>query len=291
MDVVICLASKDYHIVKKNVRYVREYLQQESDSVYIISNRINKFFFPDRWLRKYHSVFIDEDNMLEGLSFQHVYQTLKSHFKCTIYAGWYLQQFLKMGFALSPYAKEEYLIWDSDTLPLHPMSFVENCKYLLTGNTEHHKPYFETLHRLLGFGKLCEVSFIAEHMPIRVEVMRELIDAIGHSDVNGDYWFDKIIYATSGIDEQAFSEFETYGNYCVKYHSDLFELRGLRTLREAGMLFCRGVKKGDLDILARMNFDTASFEIRHVPPFPHNIYYWWDRVLLAFYRRIGIIKK
>lgn len=291
MDVVICLASKDYHIVKKNIRYIRQYLQQETDVVYIISNRTNKFFFPDRWLQKYHTVFIDEDNMLKGLSFQHIHQTLKSHFKCLIYTGWYLQQFLKMGFALTPYAKEEYLIWDSDTLPLHRISFVENSKYQLTKKTEHHKPYFETLQKLLGFGKLCDFSFIAEHMPIRVEVMRELIDVIKHSTIKGDYWFDKIIYATSGTDEQAFSEFETYGNYCMKYHSEIFELRELRTLREAGMLFGRGVKRRDLAILAKMNFDTASFEIRHIPPFPHSIYYWWDRILLAFYRRIGIIKK
>lgn len=291
MDVVICLASKDYHIVKKNVRYIRQYLQEKENVVYIISNRTNKFFFPDRWLQKYHTVFIDEDKMLEELSFQHIDRTLKSHFKCHIYTGWYLQQFLKMGFALTPYAQEEYLIWDSDTLPLHRMSFIENDKYQLTEKTEHHKPYFETLQKLLGFGKLCGSSFIAEHMPIRVEIMRELIDAIGHSTMKGDCWFDKIIYATSGTDEQAFSEFETYGNYCMKYYPGIFELRQLRTLREAGMLFGRGVKKRDLAILARMNFDTASFEIRHIPPFPHNIYYWWDRILLAFYRRIGIIKK
>ena len=77
----------------------------------------------------------------------------------------------------------------------------------------------------------------------------------------------------------------------MKYHPEIFELRELRTLREAGMLFGRGVKRKDLALLAKMNFDTASFEIRHIPPFPHNIYYWWDRILLAFYRRIGIIKK
>ena len=77
MDVVICLASKDYHIVKKNVRYIRQYLQEATDFVYLISNKTNKIFFPDSWLQKNRAVFVDEDNMLEELSFSHVFQTLK----------------------------------------------------------------------------------------------------------------------------------------------------------------------------------------------------------------------
>lgn len=291
MDVVICLASKDYHIVKKNVRYIRQYLQEVTDFVYLISNKTNKIFFPDSWLQKNRAVFVDEDNMLEELSFSHVFQTLKSHFKCTIYAGWYLQQFLKMGFALTSYAQKQYLIWDSDTFPLRYMSFWEKGKYYFTVKEENHKPYFETLQNLFGFGKLCESSFIAEHMPIDVEVMKELITTVNKLDVQGNYWFDKIIYATSGVDEQAFSEFETYGTYCMKYYPDIFELRNLRTLREAGMLFGRGVKKRNLAVLAKMNFDVASFELRHIPPFPHNIYYWLDRGFLALLRRLDIIKK
>ena len=77
----------------------------------------------------------------------------------------------------------------------------------------------------------------------------------------------------------------------MKYYPDIFELRNLRTLREAGMLFGRGVKKRNLAVLAKMNFDVASFELRHIPPFPHNIHYWLDRGFLALLRRLDIIKK
>ena len=291
MDVVICLASKDYQIVKKNIKSIRTFLQKESDAIYLISNKTNKVFFPNRWLQRYHTVFIDEDNLLKELSFERVSQVLKSHFKCKIYIGWYLQQFIKMGFALSIYAKKEYLIWDSDTFPLHQIRFKENDKYLFTIKTENHKPYFDTLQNLFEFGKLCKHSFIAEHMPIDVKIMCELINTITQSNVEGNLWFEKIINATSGTDEQAFSEFECYGNYCVKYHPDIFKMRELRTLREAGMLFGRRVKRKELNILAKMNFDTASFELRDIPPFPRNMYYWWDRIVLALYRRLGIVKK
>jgi len=72
-----------------------------------------------------------------------------------------------------------------------------------------------------------------------VDVMKELIHAIACSDVDGDLWFEKIINATSGKDQQAFSEFETYGNYCMAHHPVIFKSRCLRTLREAGLLFGR----------------------------------------------------
>jgi len=291
MDIIICLASKDYHIIKKTIKYAQLYLQQETDVIYILTHKTNKIFFSDCWLREHHSVFLDENEILEGLTFESVHQALKQHLSCHIYPGWYLQQFLKMGFALTPYAKKQYLIWDSDTLPLRKMDFMENGKYLFTIKTENHKPYFDTLQKILGFGKLCNYSFIAEHMAIDVTIMRELIAAIENCNIPGRYWFEKIINATSGVDEQAFSEFETYGNYCTKYHPDIFHTRELRTLREAGMLFGRGVTQKELRILSKMNFDTASFELRDIPPFPYNVYYWWDRILLALYRRIGLVKK
>ena len=142
---------------------------------------------------------------------------------------------------------------------------------------------------LTGTGRVD--SFIAEHMPISTLVMRELVDKISHSHVDGKTWVEKIINATSGCDEQAFSEFETYGNYCVKYHSDLFETRPLITMRTAGMLFGRGVNRNQLALLSRMGYDTASFEIRDMPSFPRNQFNWWERLVLRMYRDLGLVKK
>lgn len=289
MDVVICLSAKDHHIVKTNVKSIRKYLQTNEESVYIISNVKNRIFFTNRWLKKNHVIFIDEDHMIEGLSMQSVRTAMNKHFMCLKYPGWYLQQFLKMGFALSEYAKKQYLIWDSDTIPLHHLSYYENGKYLFTAKDENHIPYFDTTERLLGYRRLADFSFIAEHMPISVNVMKELIKAIDGSDIDGNYWFEKIINATSGKDQQAFSEFETYGNYCILKHPDTFAVRRLRTLREAGLLFGRAVGKGDLKRLAMMNFDTASFEIRHKPGFPQIIFYWLDRAQLAIMRRLKLV--
>lgn len=293
MDIVICLASKDYKIVKKVVKYCRLYLQQPDEQIYLISHKSNRCLFSTRWLQKYHTTLLDEDSILQGLSFESCRAMLQAHFEegTHIYPGWYLQQFLKMSFALTGYAKDEYLVWDSDTIPLHALTFKDKGKYLLTVKTENHKPYFETLQRLLGFGKLYDRSFIAEHMPINTGMMRELIQRIADSDVLGATWYEKIINATSGHDEQAFSEFETYGNYCVKYHTDMIEMRPLITMRTAGLLFGRGVTGRQLKLLQRMEYDTASFELRHIPAFPLNIANWWERIVLKLYRDLGWVKK
>lgn len=274
MDVVICLKSTDFRIVKKVIRGIRLYLQQPSDFIYIITNRRTSYLFNSKEKKKNHLVLLDENQMIPGLSFDSCEKALVNHFErgVNIYTGWYLQQFLKMGFALTEYAKDEFLIWDSDTIPLHEMTFKKNGKYLFTVKNELHKPYFETTKKLLGFGKLHDRSFIAEHMAIKVSIMRKLIDEIEQSPIKGDYWFEKVIYSTSGKDQAAFSEFETYGNYCTKKFPDLFETRPLETMRSAGMLYGRGVTKKQLRLLQRMRYDTASFEFRDMPSFPRNLY-------------------
>lgn len=293
MDIIICLAAKDFKIVKKVIRYCRQYLQNEMEHIYVITHSDNAFFFSAKWLRKNATTILDEEKIVDGLSFRRCKELLSNHFHpdTNIYPGWYLQQFLKMGFALTTYAKDEYLIWDSDTIPLRPLLFKNDRKYLFTEKTENHQPYFDTTKRLLDLGKLHDRSFIAEHMPINVSVMYELISKIEQSEVTGTTWFEKIINATSGKDEQAFSEFETYGNYCVKYHPDMFETRPLVTMRTAGLLFGRGVTKKQLSLLHRMEFDTASFELRHIPSFPRNLANWWERIVLRVYRELGWVKK
>lgn len=292
MNIVICLATKDFQIVKKVVKFCRIYLQTKEESIFLITKIENKIFFNNSWLQRNLVTIIDEENMIPGLSFSKVKEYLELHFHkgTNVYPGWYLQQFLKMGFALTKNAGNEYLIWDSDTIPLHKLYFKDNAKYLLTVKTENHTPYFNTMQRLLGFGKLCDRSFIAEHMPINTKIMRELINLIEESKVPGRNWFEKIINATSGTDEQAFSEFETYGNYCFKYHPEIFKTRPLITMRTAGLLYGRGVTNSQLALLSRMEFDTASFELRHIPAFPRNIPNWTERIFLAILRRLKVIK-
>jgi len=280
MDVLICLGQKDVFFVRKTVREIRKFVCFDGTIFVITSSRLFKFF-TEGWLKKNRVILIDEDKMLEGLSLGGVQTCLKNHFTCEFHPGWYFQQFLKMGFALTDFAKESFLIWDADTIPLRKLEFTNSeGRYLFTMKEENNSPYFETNQRLLKFGKVNKSSFIAEHMPIDTTIMCLLIQEIEKSPVYGASWFEKIINATTGIDKFAFSEFETYGTYCQLYHPDIFRERPLRTLREAGMLYGRGVRQIELYQLSKMGFDTASFEAYHIPLFPHNLYNWVERKVL-----------
>ena len=281
MDIVLLVGTRDCFIAKKTIQYIKSNLS--SDTVFLITDSRNKKFFPDKFIRQYNIVLIDENKLVPGLSFATVKSLIKKRCEWKNY-GWYLQQFLKMGFATSEYAKELYLIWDADTFPLKPLHFYENGKFFITPKTEYHIPYFKTIHKLLNLDKIADYSFIAEHLIIDVNIMKEMINILMKSDVQGDTWWEKIINALDVNDKTekamfAFSEFETYGTYLLTYFPDLLVKRTLKTYREAGKIYGRGVTDKQLQSLSD-NCDTASFEVRHAPPFPKNITHWSGTIFL-----------
>ena len=281
MDIVLSVGTRDCFIVKKSIQYIKTNLA--SDTVFLITDIRNKKFFPDKFIRQYNIVLIDENSFVPGLSFSTVSSLIKKRCEWKNY-GWYLQQFLKIGFATSEYAKEQYLIWDADTFPLRPLLFYENAKYFVTPKTEYHKPYFKTIHKLLNLDKIADYSFIAEHMMIDVNVMKEMINTLMKSDVQGDTWWEKIINALDTDDKSeksmfAFSEFETYGTYFLANYRDRLITKTLKTYREAGTIYGRGVTNKQLQSLSE-EYDTVSFEVRHVPPFPKNITHWSGIIFL-----------
>ena len=178
--------------------------------------------------------------------------------------GWYYQQFLKMEFARSRYAKDYYLIWDSDTIPLNRLSFFTSNKMIFTPKTEYHEPYFRTMQALIGYGKATDYSFIAEHMLVSVPIMKELIRKMETSGIPGDSWFEKVINAAPADEKNGFSEFETYGTYCHYNYPDYFILKELRTFREAGNVYSRSISKRKLRKLSR-KYDTISLESWSTP--------------------------
>lgn len=162
--------------------------------------------------------------------------------------------------------KEHYVIWDSDTIPLNGISFFDDQtdKYLFTMKTEYHKPYFDTIEKLFNgeVKKYNNQSFIAEHMIIDTKIMIELINKIeSNKQLKGNYFYEKIMYAIDPKDIQrsGFSEYETYGNYVMKYHSIKYIMRKLRSLREAREHI--GFSPTDDDLLrASKDLDLISFE-------------------------------
>lgn len=202
--------------------------------------------------------------------------------------GWYFQQFLKMGFALSKYAKNDYLIWDADTFPLQKLTFIDDNQYYFTIKDEYHEPYFYSINKLLHMTKCIEGSFIAEHMIVKVEIMKQLINIINCCSVAGNDWVEKILNSVAPNAFNGFSEFETYGTYvCINY-PELYQQRKLPTLREGGLLYGRGVTNRQMSKLAK-KYAIVTFEERHLPGFPMNILHVAQSIFLRLWRIFNIV--
>lgn len=273
-DIIIPTAKKDIQFIPTVICYLKKYLTM--DYIYIITNKKYINSLEKKIVLKQKVIIIDENNLIEGLSFQAVSDYLASY---NIHqgAGWYFQQFLKLGFALSKYCHGYYLSWDADTLPLSPIQFfTASGKPIFTIKKEYHPPYFETLKHLLNLKKEVPYSFIAEHMVFKDDIVKLMLKKIKENNLKGKDWIENIIIScgfktwNKGYNN-LFSEFETYGTFCSTYYPNFYTIQKLNTFRGAGMIRGRYITPQLIERLS-WDLDTASFEEQDAP-FPWNINY------------------
>ena len=210
---------------------------------------------------------LEESEVLNYSTIQKLLRTRYGSKRIDIRVGWYYQQFLKMSFSRIC-DDEYYLLWDSDTFPVKPIRlFDENGRPYLDFKTEYHKPYFDTLSRIIpGLGKIFPHSFIAEHMLIKTIYMQELLNIIeSNNDIDGGSFYEKIINSIdiSALSESGFSEFETYGTYIYIYHKIYYSLREWHSFRFGAFFF----RIADLNKMVKLwlskYYDAISFEKHH----------------------------
>lgn len=286
-DMVIPAVAGDIPFLPMVVKYVRLNLP-DAECIYVVTNKKNFSKRPISRLKN-EIILLDENSFLPGMSYNAIRDLLIRNNQVDS-PGWYLQQFIKLGFALTEYAKEYYLTWDADTLPLSKIQYFQDGHPVFTIKKECHLAYFETITNLIGLKKIKDESFIAEHMMFKTSIVNELIHQIDKSDVEGRVWFEKCMNACnfeSKYNGPYFSEFETYGTYCFNKYPELYYTQKLNTFRSAG--FIRGRYISD-KILKKMSYDldTASFEIYDKPLFPYNIPYYVD-LLQRKLRRITMM--
>ena len=116
------------------------------------------------------------------------------------------------------------LIWDSDTIPLKPLSFIDNSGKLLhyTGK-EHHTPYFDLIFKLLGMKKIVNYSFVAQCFAIRGSWAHEFFDFV--ESRHQKPWMEAIISQIDFEQISGFSEYETLGTYLA--HTRAGEIRNV----------------------------------------------------------------
>lgn len=284
-DVIIPVAKRECTFVPRVIKYIRKNLIG-AQIIYLLTDKKNIHYL-DSCINGKDCVFVDEDKLIDGLTLEIIGSYLKAKGSYDK-QGWFMQQFLKMGFALSPLCGDYYLSWDADTLPLSHIRFWNDGHPLFTKKKEYYPSYFKTIQRLLGLNKIEHYSFIAEHMLFKRTVMKDLVNKIGGSSVEGNNWMQKIINACDFENklEPQFSEFETYGTFCSYYYPELYKVRQLNTFRRAGLIKGRNISDKLLENLS-FDLDIASFEFSDIPFFDVNIRHFWYRIqrrLVYFHR-------
>jgi len=143
--------------------------------------------------------------------------------------GWYLQQLLKFySGIIIPDILDRYLVIDSDTFFLKPVSFIEDniCLYNYLG--EYWKLYFSHMNKLHpSFEKVDpDKSGITHHMMFQTKYVRELMDLVEKYHGKNNF-YEIFLECIDHVDRSGSSEYEIYFNYMLKYHPDEIKWREL----------------------------------------------------------------
>lgn len=178
--------------------------------------------------------------------------------------NWIFQQFLKINAAKARDEDDIVLIWDADTIPLRELEFIDpsDGKLLCYHSREVHQPYFDSMQKLLGFGKACEPSFIAQCLPVRAGWVTEMVCEI--EDRFSVPYPEAVMSVLPGISGSEFSEYETIGTWAwVKRPGEIALRDRNRWMRRGSSFF--GTSPGALRaklLLAVMSwhFDFVAIE-------------------------------
>lgn len=280
-DIIIPTSERDIDFLHWVIKFIRQNLP-EAYLIYIITK---ENVLHDCKTINNNIIFINEDKLIDSLSFNNVKNYLKEKGYEVERTGWYFQQFLKMAFAQSDYCRDYYLSWDSDTIPLSHITFFEGDNPMFTLKKEFHKPYFDTINRLIGKNKAKQESFIAEHMMFNKNVMIDLLEVISLKDISKKWWqiiIDNIEVTGEG---NYFSEFETYGTFAVTKYPELYHFQKLNTFRSAGLIRGRFINENLIERLS-IDLDIASFEIQD-ERFPYNFEKIRYKVIRKIHKLLG----
>ena len=254
-DLVLPIGQQHADLFNHHKKFYNKYLNHKN--IIIISKSDNFHLFE----KDESVILIDEDTLLQK---EQINKFLKEKRSITTQRDfWYEQQFLKMSYARIC-KKEYYLIWDSDTVPIKSIQMFENSKPFFDMITHYHHPYFKTLNLILPGLKLANLSFISEHIMVKTEYMKNLLDEIERNDkLEGKFFWEKIMMAIDlrDIHGSGFSEFETYGTFVNTRYPNSYIYRKYMTLKVARYFYdsVDNLNESDINWLSQ-DFYSVSFE-------------------------------
>lgn len=240
LELMIPITKTDVPALKHNIKYILKYLPVKR-IILVGADNIRDLLSED-----FPISYINENEIYKNMTYKNINVIMEKLCGTGRRTGWYFQQFIKMAYATI--CKDEYyLIWDGDTVPITNIDFfsAESGKPYL-GYRNHEKcdePFYPVMDVLLPnqlLHKTCQESYIAEHMLINCEIMKNLISDIENNDsINGTLFFEKILNAIDKevLNLSGFSEFETYATYVQKTRPGFYEERFWVNLRNGKTFF------------------------------------------------------
>lgn len=150
-------------------------------------------------------------------------------------AGWYVQQFAKIGALISePFGSS--VVWDADTLPLKKFDLSQAIAAVPRyGSHELNPPYFSQIGRFLGLEKEDDLSHIGQVMFVRGEWMGSFSDFV--IERHGENWGVVLMDSILASEKYGFSEFELLGTFFSRFFSDQLAPMSLRWSRHGYKYF------------------------------------------------------
>lgn len=262
MSLVVPTIYRDFIKMNCNFIFYKSYIKGISNLIIIGDKKIGKLIMHKRSNFEIPLNFVNENTLID---IKKVKNLIKRRNEFAYFrSGWYIQQFLKMQYCRICQDKY-YLIWDSDTIPIKDVRMFNSYgKPFFDIKTEYHEPYFITMKKIFpGLEKKWNYSFISEHMLIKTEIMKNLINRIEiNNNLPGDTWYEKIINCIDieYLDKSGFSEFETYGAFVNKYYNNTYDIRPWKSLREGSQYYNpNNLNDKDIQNISK-NYDAISFE-------------------------------
>jgi len=218
-DIVIPVGPNDVDVFGKQIEYTKRNCIGHRKIYVIAASSVESLVktIPE-------CTFIDESIFPFDLRTLHTYSG--SH--ASERNGWYFQQLLKLYAGILPGILDRWLVVDTDTFFLKPVTFIEEVCLYATG-CEYWPPYFAHMDRLLpGLSRVIPMSGICHHMIFEKRFVAELMEKVEQIHQK-PFWsvfmskVDPAEYYMSGA-----SEYELYFNYMLTYHPECICIRPLR---------------------------------------------------------------
>jgi hypothetical protein len=212
ISVVFVVTTKDYETLIQAVDAARKNLAHPIDDIYVVAPSVDKLV---NFSQENDLIFIDENSVLKTKKGDIEYRDDERRDR----SGWLFQQLLKYGVAQF-ISTEHYLVIDADTILIKPQRFDVNGRPLLLHSDEFNEPYFRVLERLLGIHPKILLSCVSHHMLFTKKYLSDMLTFI--EDRHLEDWETAILNCVDYSNNSGFSEYETYGQWCMtKYPNEI----------------------------------------------------------------------